>query len=177
MSDEFKKWTNSMINFHLPRWDELPDMDLYKDQVVTIVQKYLDPLNIKTDTLITPSIINNYVKWKVVPKPNKKKQYNRVHVGSFICISVLKQVMNIHDIKFGIEYEVKLHGEEEAYNRFATALENALVEICTRLSRDEEVSYLKDKDIGMSLSCNALTSMLVSKNYFSFEKKKSVNNE
>ncbi|NLC96549.1 MAG: DUF1836 domain-containing protein [Erysipelotrichaceae bacterium] len=170
MNKEFEKWTDEMIDFHLPRWDELPDVDLYKDQIITLVERYLSPLNIKTDTLITPSIINNYVKLNVVPKPNKKKQYSRVHLAYFIVVSALKQIMNINDVKFGIEYETSLHTEEEAYNRFADALEKSLSEICTRLNKKEEVSYLKDTDIGMSLSCNALASMLVSKNYFRFEK-------
>ena len=124
------------------------------------------------DTLITPSIINNYVKWKIVPKPNAKKQYSRLHLAYFICISVLKQIMNINDVKFGIEYETKQQGEAEAYNRFANALETSLQEICTRLNQKEEVSNLKDTDIGMTLSCNALASMLVARNYFSFEKRK-----
>lgn len=172
MINDFETWTNEMINFHLPRWDEFPDVDLYKDQVITLVQRYLAPLNIKTDTLITPSIINNYVKLKIVPKPNSKKQYSRLHLAYFITISALKQIMNINDVKYGIEYETKMVGEIEAYNRFANALENSLREICTRLNHEDEVAYVKDTDIGMSLSCTALASMLVARNFFTFEKKR-----
>ena len=28
-------------NFHLPRWDEIPNIDLYIDQVVTLLENYL----------------------------------------------------------------------------------------------------------------------------------------
>ena len=27
--------------FHMPRWNELPEIDLYLDQVVTFIEKYL----------------------------------------------------------------------------------------------------------------------------------------
>ena len=35
------RWQNFMEAFSLPGWEELPDMDLYVDQVVTLVSRYL----------------------------------------------------------------------------------------------------------------------------------------
>ena len=36
------RWQNYMENFRLPAWEELPDMELYMDQVVSLVNRYLD---------------------------------------------------------------------------------------------------------------------------------------
>ena len=54
----------------LPKWEELPDIDLYMDQVIALMNRYLD--NRTKDKMITPSMVNNYVKMKVMPAPVKK---------------------------------------------------------------------------------------------------------
>ena len=67
--------------FHMPRWEELPEIDLYLDQVVTFIDKYLhDYLQYENDNkenkIVTKTMINNYVKQKVMDAPIQKK-YNR----------------------------------------------------------------------------------------------------
>ena len=32
---------NDISNFHIPRWNELPSLDLYLDQLVTFMEKNL----------------------------------------------------------------------------------------------------------------------------------------
>ena len=55
--------------FHCPRWEELPDMDLYMDQVVTLLNEYLKPFHAKDqEKMVTSTMINNYVK----PRPSKR---------------------------------------------------------------------------------------------------------
>ena len=34
-------WSAGLAAQRLPRWDELPDIDLYLDQVLTLLDKYL----------------------------------------------------------------------------------------------------------------------------------------
>jgi len=46
------------ITHKLPRWSDLPEIDLYMDQVIALMEKYI-PYNEK---ILTPSMINNYVK-------------------------------------------------------------------------------------------------------------------
>ena len=36
-------WSAGLAAQRLPRWDELPDIDLYLDQVLTLLDKYLGP--------------------------------------------------------------------------------------------------------------------------------------
>ena len=46
--------------FHCPRWEELPDMDLYMDQVVTLLNEYLKPFHAKDqEKMVTSTMINN----------------------------------------------------------------------------------------------------------------------
>ena len=80
----------------LPKWEELPDIDLYMDQVIALMNRYLD--NRTKDKMITPSMVNNYVKMKVMPAPVKKK-YTREHLMYLIIICVLKQVMPLSSVE------------------------------------------------------------------------------
>lgn len=116
-------------DFHLPRWNELPTIDLYIDQVVSLLEQYLTGYiksdNEKDDTLITKTMINNYVKHNVL-KPPVNKKYNREHLASLFVIFTLKQVYSINDIKKLIGLAINTSPIEQAYNRFCSELEKAI---------------------------------------------------
>ena len=65
--------------FHLPRWDEIPNIDLYIDQVVSLLETYLSTYikgeNNKEDKIVTKTMIINYVKHNIINPPVNKK-YN-----------------------------------------------------------------------------------------------------
>ena len=64
----------------LPSWESLPQLDLYMDQVMVLMERYLALFSDGKDKLITPSMINNYVKLGLIPPPVKKK-YSREHLA------------------------------------------------------------------------------------------------
>lgn len=80
----------------LPKWEELPDIELYMDQVVALTNRYLG--NVTKDKMLTPSMVNNYVKMKVMPAPIKKK-YTKAHLMYLIVICILKQVMPLSSVE------------------------------------------------------------------------------
>ena len=114
-------------NYHFPRWDELPDIELYMDQVVNILEKNLSVFS-KDEKLITPSMINNYVKQKIV-KPPTKKRYDRVHIAYLFVVCILKRIMPISQICEGIEFIMRSYSVPEVYDMFCTELENSLKEL------------------------------------------------
>ena len=68
------RWRTYMQHYSLPDWDHLPDMELYIDQVVTLVCRYLELIpQDESNPLVTASSINNYVRLKVMPAPVKKR--------------------------------------------------------------------------------------------------------
>ena len=87
-SEDIQKWCQALESYHLPRWDELPDMELYMDQVVTLIEKHIRFLANNDDKLITSAMINNYVKLGLMPKPEKKR-YERTHLAYLIVITLL----------------------------------------------------------------------------------------
>ena len=84
----------------LPSWDELPDIDLYMDQVIEIVNKYFSNIELfyGEHNEITRPMINNYVKLNIMPAPIKKK-YSRLHLVYIIVICTLKQSLNMNTIQ------------------------------------------------------------------------------
>ena len=60
-----KKFENyfKIVKHKLPYWEDLPEIDLYMDQVIALMDKYLSFHKIDENTaVITHSMINNYVK-------------------------------------------------------------------------------------------------------------------
>ena len=115
--------------FHIPRWNELPTIDLYIDQVVSLLEQYLSGYikndNEKEEKLITKTMINNYVKHHVI-KPPINKKYSKEHTASLFVIFILKEVYSIHDIKKLINLAIETSPIELAYNRFCSELEKAI---------------------------------------------------
>ena len=122
---------NELLNFKLPRWHELPDFDIYMDQVVFFINQQLDVLNISdSDKPITSSMVNNYVKNSIVKAPIKK-HYKRYHLAFLIVVTVLKRVYSLSEISQMIAIQTKMKDSnlELAYDTFGTYFEESLKEM------------------------------------------------
>lgn len=106
----------------LPRWEELPDLELYMDQVLSLIERYLGSYPGFDRKGLTASMVNNYVKLGVMPPPVKKR-YTRVHLAHLIMICLLKSSLPIERIKGLILRSIRNGGETEVYNEFCAAFE------------------------------------------------------
>lgn len=130
LEERIAEWGESLLLFHLPRWEELPEIELYMDQVITLVDQYLSPvIHLEKHSLLTPSMVNNYVKNGMIPAP-KKKRYTKKHVAFLIAITLLKQVLTISEVKNGILFQGKVIGIRNAYNVYCEKQEAAIHCIC-----------------------------------------------
>ncbi len=117
---------NSLKSFHCPRWGELPELSLYMDQVLLVLDKALSPFSADGDySMTTATMINNYVKQKVIGPPVKKK-YEREHVAYLIMIGILKRVLSLSEIRGLIDMLLKEYALPDAYDRFCAQLENCI---------------------------------------------------
>lgn len=111
--------------FHCPRWGELPEIELYMDQVILLLERALGPLGDEGEPVITSTMVNNYVKKKIVPAPEKKK-YGRRQIASLIAVTILKRALSMPEIGVAISAMRDEHGAQAAYDAFAVALEDVL---------------------------------------------------
>ncbi len=96
---EMKKKIRSMLHLDFILPEDLPNIDLYMDQVT----KYMDEKlggnkRNEEDKVLTKTMINNYTRNHLVPPPDKKK-YSRAHIIQLIYIYYLKNVLSISDIQ------------------------------------------------------------------------------
>lgn len=79
---------------------DIPNIDLYMDQVTTFMDKYLRKGSRypDEDKVMTKTMINNYAKNDLLPPPIKKK-YSREHVLVLIFIYYYKGILSISDIQ------------------------------------------------------------------------------
>ncbi|MBQ1502212.1 MAG: DUF1836 domain-containing protein, partial [Firmicutes bacterium] len=59
IAGKLRRWEKYLNNYRLPRWEEIPDLGLYMDQVLTWLGKYLDylPPELKEEQFITATTI------------------------------------------------------------------------------------------------------------------------
>lgn len=79
--------------------EDIPNIDLYMDQVTTFMDEHLkSSKRYSEDKLLTKTMINNYTKNELLPPPNKKK-YSKEHMYLLIFIYYFKNILSISDIQ------------------------------------------------------------------------------
>ena len=91
---------NSLARIEYIRPDDIPNIDLYMDQVTTFMDKRLRSAarNPGDDKVLTKTMINNYAKNDLLPSPEKKK-YSKEHMLLLIFIYYYKNILSIGDIQ------------------------------------------------------------------------------
>ncbi|MDP4091219.1 MAG: DUF1836 domain-containing protein [Bacillota bacterium] len=159
------EYSKAMSEVKLIRWKDLPQIPLYCDQLLQIVNAQLSFLQVDDEMLITKSMVNNYVKLAMMPKPEKKK-YEKLHLAYAIVITILKQVLPITKIKDGIQLQVILQGNERAYDAFCEALEESIRMVFSHVLDKGEPYIIEERKIehdklALSSITTALSNMLL----------------
>lgn len=116
--NEYLSWLEGLKEVEFPHWEDLPTFDLYMDQVVEYVNEVLAPLNMPA---VTSTMINNYVKQKVILAPVKKK-YQTMQIADILIISLMKPVFSLEEIRAAIDQVTIGDYPKKAYNAFVDAL-------------------------------------------------------
>ena len=91
---------NSLERIEYIKPEEIPNIDLYMDQLTTFMEKKLRS-TVRypgDDKILTKTMINNYAKNSLLPPPVKKK-YSKEHVLLLIFIYYYKGILSINDIQ------------------------------------------------------------------------------
>ena len=103
--------------FSYPKWKEIPNIDLYLDQVLLYVNQVCEPMSSESNKGLTASMVNNYVKHGYLTKPEKKK-YQRQQIARLIAITTLKSVFSIQEIAQTLNTLQTETNSEQLYNAF-----------------------------------------------------------
>lgn len=118
-------FARGLADLHLPRYEEIPRIDLYMDQLVGYLEETLAPLYQSGEKIITRSMVNNYVKQGMLAAAAGKK-YTRAHVAYLVVICTLKQTFSIAEIDRLIRMQIASFDTHVAYDYYCDAFESAL---------------------------------------------------
>lgn len=110
------------MELQLPRWKQLPEIALYMDQVQLVLGGILEPLTTQEGPMVTPTMINNYVKMKLTP-PAEKKKYGREHLAMFLMICLLKKALSMTELAALKQRLLENSNLETVYDQFCGELE------------------------------------------------------
>ena len=103
--------------FSYPKWEDIPNIDLYLDQVLLYVNQVCAPISPDKDKGLTASMVNNYVKHGYLTKPDKKK-YQRQQIARLIAITTLKSVFSIQEIAQTLNTLQSQASSDQLYDAF-----------------------------------------------------------
>ena len=163
--------------------EDIPDIDLYLDQVTIFMDEKLKSSQRNSDgddKVMTKAMINNYAKNHVMPAPEKKK-YGKEHLFVLIFIYYLKSIISINDIKsifdpivpeyFGKDKDYSM---EDIFREVFKDKDEQLQEISDDVLKKHKISmerfedapeemkeYLKNFDFVCRLSCEVFVKKLL----------------
>ena len=141
--------------------EELPNLDLYMDQVIQIFENKLEQSKrSEEDKVLTKTMINNYAKGKLF-FPIENKKYSKKHIILISMIYQLKGALSINDIKITLEnlnkkivedgfevekiYQSYLKLSNMNMERFLVDVEECAEEVSNEISllEDDDFEYLE----------------------------------
>lgn len=139
--DKFDEVLKSLEEFELPDYKELPEIPLYMEQVVAYIKEKLLDFFDEDSQIITPFMVNNYVKAKMI-EPPKDKKYSKDHIGYLIAISILKTCASMRDIATFIDLDQKtnpLGDKQNLYSFFKNIESDSLNSVIHKVKARNEV--------------------------------------
>ena len=112
-------------NFSYPKWEEIPNIDLYLDQVLLYVNQVCAPISPDKEKGLTASMVNNYVKHGYLTKPDKKK-YQRKQIARLIAITTLKSVFSIQEIAQTLNTLQTQANSDQLYDAFVDYMNHGI---------------------------------------------------
>ena len=140
-----KDWLDKVQNATLPEYENIPDVNLYMDQVVSYVNDCLKSFTHKDQKVITNYMVNNYVKDKLISKPVDRK-YTRNQVAYLIAITCLKKAASIEDLSILLDKNNSAFKDKELYEFFKSSEREAFTNVHKKTKMRVDVIERKFKE-------------------------------
>ena len=162
--EELTELKRQMTQQRPDRWDKLPDIPLYMDQVVSYLSRQMIPVG--DGDALTSAMINNYIKDGLVERANGKK-YGQEHLAYLTAITALKQVMSVREMKVLTTVGRELRAPQRQYEYFCQYLDQAMTDAADQLDADtgdgdlpKLVLDLALRGYAYSLACHRVLAIL-----------------
>lgn len=134
-------------------WDELPDLALYMDQLISYMPRQLFPL--EEGDALTSAMVNNYIKAGLLPRAEGKR-YGRKHLAYLTAICALKPVLSMKALAELLNAVDNQHVvAEEWYSFFLGKLDDSMTAVADSLDENAEKSELAALALRLALDSYA----------------------
>ena len=147
LAEVLEEWSRGIEGNALPEWETFPSIELYMDQVIALINQYLEIFEAdreEKDYVVTAAMVNNYVKMKIVPAPVKKR-YTKVHLAYLVMVCTLKQTLSMEMIKKIIPVDMEEGQVRQVYASFVQNQKKTFVKL-TELMREQSPETLTDAE-------------------------------
>ncbi len=152
-----EEYAGTLERMSAPEWTGLPDIGLYMDQVINYLTRLIEPYcALQGEQAITPSMINNYVKAKVIPRAEGKK-YSQEHLALLLMIMTLKKSLSVQDIRTLLDERGGEATHRDQYERYRKVLDAVSKSVASEIRAElgalggEHAEKLKDLALRFSL--------------------------
>ena len=159
-SDKLREFKEQLLQSRPEKWEQIPDLDLYMDQVINYMERQHIGLGDSGDESLTSAMVNNYVKHGLLPRA-KGKKYNREHMSYLTAICLLKQVLSVGETGALLKKEMEYCSIEAFYEKYLKTLDIAFSETAEMIEPDAEDEELTA--LALSMAVESYAKMLACK--------------
>jgi uncharacterized membrane-anchored protein YhcB (DUF1043 family) len=152
---EMKEFTELITRLTTERpadWEDLPDIELYRDQVLSYMKRQhsLQP----DGAQLTGAMINNYIKSGLLPRTNGKK-YTRDHLVYLTAICSLKHVLSVGETDDLLKLQPMIADAKGFYDQYLEKMEKAFRETAECLDDNDTKEQLAATALELAISSYA----------------------
>ena len=130
-------------------WEELPDLALYMDQIISYMPRQL--IHFDEGEALTSAMVNNYIKDGLVPRAEGKR-YGPVHLGYLTAVCALKKVLSVRDTGILLAAgQARNQDSKTLYGYFCNALDRALSDTARTIDADAQREDLAQLALDLAL--------------------------
>lgn len=159
-ADKLRAFKEQLLTCRPEKWEQIPDLDLYMDQVINYMERQHIGLGESGDETLTSAMVNNYVKHGLLPRA-KGKKYSREHMSYLTAICLLKQVLSVGETGALLEKEMEHCSIESFYEKYLRTLDAAFSETADMIEPDADDEELTA--LALSMAVESYAKMLACK--------------
>ncbi|QIB68577.1 DUF1836 domain-containing protein [Aminipila butyrica] len=163
--DELKELKKALQEQRPNEWEDIPDIDLYMDQVLNYMVR--QHIGLESGETLTSAMVNNYIKKELLPRA-KGKRYERQHIAYLTAICLFKQVLSVDSTKELLDSQLTDSDIKGFYKKYRTKLDQSYNEVAEKIDENmdkqeisELVLELAVSSYAQKMACERLLELLV----------------
>ena len=134
------------------KWEQIPDIELYMDQVLSFMRK--QHIGLEGDETLTASMVNNYIKKGLLPRAHRKK-YKKDHVAYLTAICLFKKVLSVSDTDKLLKDQLEGQEIEDFYKKYGKEIDREFAAVSDLIHLDMDREELSAMILKLAISSYA----------------------